>query len=366
MNRSWRKLVWVFGLVLAGLCLWLAFRGVSFDELRRAFANIDYTALLLAYLTAIAGIMMRVLQWHFVLRSTKRIAFIDLLSPIMIGFFCNFVLPVRLGELVRARLTSRKEGLSFATVLTTVLLTRIFDGLALLALLAYVVFFSGLLEQIDAPQSLLRPISLAAYSFGGMCITLLIACITVALFQKRAYRLAGRVGNWLGRHLSTRMRWVERAVEHGLRLLKAFIDGLRMFRHAGDMMGAIAASLAVWVFGALTARWVFLAFDVDLPISVSLFVMVTVAIGIALPGAPGYLGQFHAACRYALAVFAVPAPAAASIATCLHALHFSYTAVLGGIFLVREKLTWAQIRETGARPREYREQTSSATWSGHE
>ena len=53
----------------------------------------------------------------------------------MVGFATNNLLPARLGELARAYLLRRRTGLRKTFVLASIFLERVFDGLALVALI---------------------------------------------------------------------------------------------------------------------------------------------------------------------------------------------------------------------------------------
>src|SRR5204862_5789578 len=57
-----------------------------------------------------------------------------LYSATMIGFMANNLLPLRLGEFVRARALGRRENLSKTTVFATVVVERVVDMITLLAI----------------------------------------------------------------------------------------------------------------------------------------------------------------------------------------------------------------------------------------
>ena len=89
----------------------------------------------------------------------------------LIGFAFNNVLPAHLGEFVRVFVFSRRTGLAKTSVLTTIVLERLFDIIAILGFLMaglFLVDTSGLDPRIVT----------SAWIFGGLvCVALLIAAI---------------------------------------------------------------------------------------------------------------------------------------------------------------------------------------------
>lgn len=301
----------------------------------------------IAYLIAVSGCVVRAVQWHLVLRKMKNISVQRLFCPIMIGFLWNFLMPARMGEVIRAAVVTKKDHLSFTSVVTTVALTRVLDGLVLLMLLAYTLLFSGALADVSLPEPLRMGLRLGGYSLAALCAVAILVALTLTLFESSSRRWAQRILKTLVRK-TPNWRSVERISLLGLDLLDEAIRGLQVFRNLSHLFAALVTTICVWILGALTIHWVLLAFDLHLPFGASLFVLGVISIGVALPGAPGYVGQFHAACRYSLVPFAVPATQAASVATGLHLLHFSYTVVLGSLCLLMEGISWSWVRRISA------------------
>jgi len=82
----------------------------------------------------------RVVRWRLFLSPVKQVSYLSLLSATCIGFMANCVLPVRLGEIIRPFVLSRKEKIGLAQVLATALgLERVFDliGLSVLLLITW-------------------------------------------------------------------------------------------------------------------------------------------------------------------------------------------------------------------------------------
>jgi hypothetical protein len=328
--RHLRRSLWL-GLLLGVVFLWLAFRGVETSELRRVLGRIDYQQVGIAYVLAVSGCFLRAVQWQIVLRGTRRVAVLRLFRSIMIGFFYNFLLPIRVGELVRTAYTSQEERLPFTTVLATVALTRVFDLLAILGLWAYVALFSGFSVHIEAHPALSLPVVEAGFVLAtAASLAALALAAVMSLTRERSRRVVETLLDRVTRGPSPLDRLSRRVLE----LLADALRGLSLLRSWQHVAAAVATSLGVWLLGASVVHAVLLAFGIQLPYSASVFVLVVITLGVSVPVTPGYVGQYHAACRYALVPFGVTASKAAGVALFLHAFHFSYTGVLGGAFVM--------------------------------
>ena len=63
-------------------------------------------------------------------------------------------------------------------------------------------------------------------------------------------------------------------------------------------------------------------------------------IGVMIPGAPGFIGNFHLSCVLGLSLFGIPRSVALSYAIVNHLIVVLFTVTLGVIFLPRAKISW--------------------------
>jgi uncharacterized protein (TIRG00374 family) len=95
-----------------------------------------------------------------------------------------------------------------------------------------------------------------------------------------------------------------------------------------------AYSLLLWVLFSFMTYLFLLAFGIRAPFLVAVTIQVLICLGVALPSAPGFIGTFHAAGRYALALFGVQAVVAVSFATVYHLFSLVGCLALGGLSYV--------------------------------
>ena len=103
-------------------------------------------------------------------------------------------------------------------------------------------------------------------------------------------------------------------------------------------------TLAHWLLNAF-AFWVgFRAAGMDLPFSAALFLQGIIAIGVAVPQAPGFFGVFEHFARIGLVgIYGVPADAAVSWAIGYHLLSYIPITVIGIWYFARLGLHMKEI-----------------------
>lgn len=133
-----QKLTYFLSFALALVLMWLALRGVSFEQLWISLRDANYLWLGPTVLAMVLSHWFRAWRWKLMLdhlpearASKKKASFRFPLYAIFISYMVNYALP-RVGELVRVGSIARKEQLSFSGVLGTVVADRTSDVLVLL------------------------------------------------------------------------------------------------------------------------------------------------------------------------------------------------------------------------------------------
>ena len=128
---SWK--VWL-GFLVSVFFLWFAFKDMDFVAVKEAFLQAKYWPLFFVAVLLLVAHVFRTLRWQVILSPTKHVPFWTIFSFQMIGFMILNVLPLRIGEVVKAYLLSRKEKIAGSLVLATVVVERIFDGFVVASL----------------------------------------------------------------------------------------------------------------------------------------------------------------------------------------------------------------------------------------
>jgi uncharacterized protein (TIRG00374 family) len=331
-----RKSLWL-GVLLTVVFLWLAFRGIDFVELGGALGRADYRFAVPALAATAIGYLLRALRWQLIVASERRVRYSRALSVLTMGFAANNVLPARLGELVRAMLLQRFEGVRASFALATIFLERVADGLTLVLMLV-VLSLLGLVPGVRNQFARLELIAAAVFVGLTAFIVLTMARrdVAVSLFSLATRPLPGRARGWSD------------GLFHG------FLDGLAAVQAIDRLVGVAALSLAVWSAEALSYFWLTDAFGLGMTagtrVALACTVLVLVNLSIMIPSAPGYVGTFEFAARYALGLFGVAPEVALAYAIVAHGIQYALVSGAGLLFFAREHVSLGALARGAAAP----------------
>jgi uncharacterized protein (TIRG00374 family) len=314
--------LWI-SIIISMVFVVLIFYEVDFNKTEQALRDADYIYLPFAVVLSIVTNILRTYRWKYVINPIKKISTHSLFSGVAIGYMANNLLPARLGEFVRAYMMGKKEGISKSATLATIVLERILDGLALL-------FFLGIIAVLFSLPLWIKQAGIAAGAFF-----LFLSAFLILLLVKRTQgvQLIERFAGFFSAKLAKEAK----------RLLNLFLEGLAVVNHGKNIFMAFVFSVIIWLVEASTYYIVGLSFGINLPVYVSLLVVVIVNIGILIPSAPGYIGAFEFFCISALAIFSIEQSVALSYAIVLHAVLFIPITAIGIFYFGKENLKFAEV-----------------------
>jgi glycosyltransferase 2 family protein len=320
--KHWKT---ALGVAVSALFLFLAFRSVRLDELGRAFRTADYRLLIPAMALVLASLAFRALRWRYLLLPVKKVGIPSLYYAIGIGSMVNIALPARLGELVRAHAIGKKEGISRSAAFATIILDRVFDGFALLFFLAVVACFgAGYYEGWLARAGY--------FAVGGSILAL------AGLMLLRTHtRVAVRWAEFVLKPLPAPARAKLLAVFH------SFVEGLDIFRSARNMIAAIVLSPLVWLPNVAMISILLASAGIHVSVLVSTLLLVALCVGVALPSAPGFVGNVQFVCVAILKLFGVPAEQALMFSLIYNACIFFVVLGNGIVCVFAEGLSFGEI-----------------------
>lgn len=299
------------GAAIGAFFLWLALRNVHFSEMVVTLRRVSFPAFGLFCLMHVGSLGLRGLRWRLLLQPLAAVPVGRVLPPLGIGFMVNFLLPGRAGEFVRAWLFSRREGVSTSAVFATVVVERLFDGLAIICLLAPAPFLLGAGD----------PALLARIRWAALLLPVVYVVVLGALMLLSHHREA--LAAFLSRHPAVQRRPLLARV---VNLVERFCEGLAVLRSWRAVAGTVVYSLLIWVWGSLANGLMMQAIGLELPGYAPFFLIVLQGFGVLIP-TPGFVGPFQYAHVVALGVYGVPEAVAISLALLIHAGLF--VAVLG-------------------------------------
>jgi len=322
----WKQ--YLAGLVVSAGAVYLFLKVVDLGQMAETLGHMHLAYLIPCAIFYLAHYVFRALRWRYLMRPVARVGFRPLLSAMLIGFLGNNLLPAHLGEFVRAYVLGREQGLSKSSIMATIVLERVYDGLTVLFILMLVLLFMDLPDR-GVEGSLLTAQGLRASGWLGLALFAgLMAGLQLLRWQRQ------RMLGWLSWCLSP---LPGRLSARALEMAASFADGLEV-SSARDILWIIAHSLLTWVFLGLWAWSLFPAFDLRLGIMAGLLLEVVVALALLIPSAPAFLGTFHLAATFTLGYLGASTAVAGGYAMVLWLVQFVLTNLLGLYFLWRQGL----------------------------
>ncbi len=326
------------GLLLAVALLWWVFRGIDLDILWGHLREASWVGLLVCGLVGVGHNLFRVLRWRALLEPIRPgLPFRSLFEAIILGYATSWVVPGRLGEIVRPALLAGRENLPVGPCLGSVLADRLLDGMGVLVLFAVGAFVTPLGAESMQHVGLVRASAVGLIAIISIPLVILLAASTA---RPKLERLLSGRGGWRG--------WLGRFV-------LSLSDGVQALKRPALLARIALYTLLAWL--TITAStWIGLrSCGVEISFGGTMMLLPLLALGIALP-TPGGAGGYHAAMRVGLTkLFLVGNPLAVGAGLLLHAASVLPVVLLGGWMVVMGRSSiqdllraLRQVREMGS------------------
>ena len=136
-----------------------------------------------------------------------------------------------------------------------------------------------------------------------------------------------------------------------MELFDGFVAGLGNARDRKGLVQAGMLSVWMWMNGALAIYCLFQAFGMSLPFGAACFVAVAIALTVALPQAPGFIGVFHIAIEKTMVLWGQPVTSSKGFAIIFWAVSFLPVALVGLLALWQEGMSLTSFRKVEGKNR---------------
>lgn len=327
--KNWK--FWL-GVGISAVLLYFALRGLKFNEMWQVLAQAQYLWLIPGVAVYFIGVWVRAWRWHYMLRPLKKIPTKAMFPVVCIGYFGNNILPARAGEVLRAYVLRKREGVPISASLATVIVERIFDGVVMLA---FVFLNLTELARLTGDAGFLGGINIRDLALIGSIVFFgaLLAFLLAAMFP----HITEQIARWLINRLVP-----HKARDKTLDLTLRFLSGLESLRSPQEALMIFFTTVIIWLLETGKYWFVMHAF----PFEVSFFTLMLmngiVNLATTLPSAPGYIGTFDAPGIAVLTAYNVLPEVAAGYTLVLHVALWVPITVVGAIYFLREGLRWGQ------------------------
>ncbi len=301
----------VVGLAISAVAIFLVVRSVDVGATLAALRQADLRWVVVAAGLGTADLALRGLRWQRLIRPIAAIPYLRMFGYLLIGYGANNVLPARLGELVRSHYIGDREGISRASALGTVVVERVVD------LVAVVAIASVSLLVLSVRGVLVSMVFIGA-AFAGLFIAILVLGI-VAHRLPGVDRLAALIEGW---------PWIRQ-------LPSSLQGGLGVVSRPRTLVETLLATAAAWSCSILALAALGRALGVQLSIGEAALMSSGIALAGAIPAAPSNIGTFEAAAVATGTTIGLSGETALAIGLLSHGVILAITSIGGLIAFAR-------------------------------
>jgi uncharacterized protein (TIRG00374 family) len=318
----------VIGCAISALMVYLVFGDAKLSDLQASFDRIVWWPVVPFTVLFALHYVLRSLRWRFLLPEAKRDkpTLRHLFDSIILGNLATCLLPFRLGEFIRPLVLTRWTEYSFGAAFISVIIERFFDLSTVL-----ISFFVIVQLLPDLPEWL----HMAAFSLGMMALALLLFLVGGCLFPKLITKVVEVCVQPLPRGLARVLT----------RFSSDLLDGAAVIKTPSRLIIIIGLTVLVWLTAYLQFQVVLWMFPFNQSFLLSVALGVFVALAIALPSAPGFVGVFQIGCVAAASLFAYPESDAKVYSLVAHGLTYVMMIIIGFWLLAVHDLNLFELKK---------------------
>jgi uncharacterized protein (TIRG00374 family) len=295
------------GIASSAVFLWLVLRDADLHAVWLALRSADLGLVLLAAVVIQAMYVAQAARWRLI-ADTLQLTVRRFYELVLGGIGANNVLPLRIGDLLRARWLATSAEIPTGRAFGSVFRDRACDVLTLVVALAASLPIVG-----DAAW-------VARIVVGGIVLLAVLALL-----------VGGAVV-----YARTRPRARRETRSRARRLLRDTIDEVASPIGRRRVVLALALSAVAWGAWACAAGLVCRSLGISLSPVELVFVTAVINLGVVIPSSPGFIGTYQWLAVSALGVVGVDGDVAIAFALLMQAVWFVPTTIVGGAIAIRE------------------------------
>ncbi len=295
----------VFGIFLL---IWI----ISFADFSEVNAIIKNTSLMyvfIGFLAVTGAFLMRTWRWKILLRASGQFLPGSILfKTLLFGFFLNYLIPARAGDIARSAVLKTIEKIPAGISLTTIIIERAMDMFTLALLF-------GLAAVLVLKSNNIIFIAIASFMIAFLMIAILL------LIYKYNDFISGKLGKKFP----------------GISgFLKSMKEGIySIYTNPNAMVVTIIFSISVWIFEISGVYMAGLAIGYKIPFSIAAVAGISSFLSQTIPITPGGLGIYEGTMASVLVLFGIPLSVGISMAIVDHFVRTAVVLVFGMISTIQ-------------------------------
>lgn len=297
--------------LIVAVLFFLLFRKLDFQLFEKYLTDGNKALILTGVFAYLLSFPVRAVRWKVLLKHIGNFKIRELAPVIVAGYAVNNVLPVRIGEIVRAAIAGKMFEISIPATFASVFVERVFDGLTIALILSATLFFYPF-------QDNMQTLAWGASLFFALLFVFALS----AAFSSKPLEFVRFIRS--------------KAPEFSMPLFdfaEKFLKGAASLDSWRKIVATFFLSLCVWAAELLVYLLIVKAFGVEIPFVGCLVMLCAANLGMLAAPTPAGLGVFQGAIVFALESFNVPYEQRMAVAVILHAAQIVPTTLIGFLWL---------------------------------
>jgi glycosyltransferase 2 family protein len=313
----------VLSYAFAALCMAWVLYNVHPTNLLYSIRNLKWSLVLLAIAVDNLNYLAQAIRWKFLLRPVVDISAGKSIQATYVGVFTSNVLPMRLGEIVRGYLVSKWYSKKFSSVIPSMVVEHLFEGIWLALGIFVAIFFIPIPPYVRVGAQL--------FVFG---VIVLAGIFLYSLLRKNKplpepHRVRSR------RNLAQKLGF----------FMGQMADGMKDIGLSFDFFVALFVTLISLLMQAMALWMVALACGIPVQAWESAVALIIIRVGVVIPNAPANIGAYQFFAALALEILGVNRSVAAGFAIFLFFISMIPTWIIGFFALSKSGTTLFRLQQ---------------------
>lgn len=266
------------GILLLIILIWWT----GIDKIGAAIGSASPLWLAAAALIILPAYILRAIRWKLLLHPVKKnIRVSNTFWSTAVGFMVNTLIPIRLGEFVRAYILGEKEETGFGPSFSSIVVERTLDLIGLLSIGIVTMF-------LVSAQADLSDLAVNIFIAVAVLITAILAVI-IAGIKKEAFIIG------LLTRITSKIPLVKKYTARTAEFASSLIKGVQGLSQNPKMFIAnLALTWILWLTQTFAIYLTFKAFNYPISFTATILGGVLIYLSYILPATPGYVGSYEA------------------------------------------------------------------------
>jgi len=326
-----------FGIAVSLFFLFIVVRQMDFPNLISVLKQVNYIMLWPGFFVLMMFSFLYAVRWNIIFSGTKRQpGFKALGRCFAIGYMGNTLFPARFGEFLKIYVLKKREHVKISTSVATIIVEKMFDGLALMTILLGVILASdGLFVSHFVTGLNLQKFKPILFVLGALYFLILFGLI---LFRNQLKRIIKWKRLWLKPRFPKISQFIRKHIV-------SFAKGLSILKNFKECCLIYMCSLAIWVSLAFLVNICLNVCGIHLPLTASFLTMIFIVLGCFLPSSPGFLGSLQFFAILALSFYNVNKDVALGFSIVYHLMEYVPLTLAGLFFFVQGHFSVQELKE---------------------